>query len=514
MLKLLPILLLISLIAFSAHAKTLTIAYDSEPVTLDLHEISSGGIIQLSHTVCDPLIRWTQDSQFEPRLASSWQRIDENTMRFHLRKGVKFHSGRELTAKDIEFTLYRLKRSIDYKGIFLNIIGFNAIDDYTFDLLTDGPYPLVENTATYFFPLDSEFYSGLDERGRKKDEIIRHGDSFASKNISCTGPFTIASRESGVRIVFERFQAYWDTDSPGNITRIIQIPIKDDNARVESLLSSNTDFAAPIPPSQLDRVDSTEDVNLVTMSGTRIILLQMNQKRQPAFKDVRVRKAVVHAINNEGIVKDVMKDFATAAGQLSAKGYVGHNPALKPRFDLAKAKALMAEAGYSEGFDITMMSPNNRYVNDAAVAEAAVEMLAKINIRAKLTTMPKAQYWIKFDERAADIMLIGWQSDTGDSANISEFLAMTPDPDTGYGQYNSGNYSNSEVDRLVLESAKITNPDKRAAILQQVEAILHEDAAFVPLHWQNRSWGARVGVDIEPIVNDFNLPYLGDLVID
>lgn len=514
MLKHITATLLTGLMAFSAHASTLKIAYDSEPVTLDIHELSSTGVIQLSHTVCDPLIRWTKESQFEPRLAQSWQRINQNTMRIYLRKGVKFHSGREMTTKDIEFTLQRLKNSIDYKGVFLHIIGFEAIDDHTFDLETDGPYPLVENTLTYLFPLDSEFYSGVDVRGRNKDEIIKHGDSYASSHISCTGPFTVASRDPGKKIVFERFQDYWDMTSPGNVARIIQVAIKDDNARVESLLSGEIDFAAPIPPSQLGRVENAKGIELVTMSGTRIILLQMNQKRQPAFADARVRAAVVYTINNERIVKDVMKNFATAAGQLSPRGYVGHNPSLRPRFDLDKARALMEQAGYSEGFDVTMMSPNNRYVNDALIAETARRMLADINIRANLTTMPKAQYWVKFDERAADIMLIGWQSDTGDSANIVEFLAMTPDASTGYGQYNSGNYSNPEVDRLVRESAKTTNPDRRAAILQQVETLLHHDAAFVPLHWQDRAWGARAGVNIEPIVNDFNLPYLGDLVID
>ena len=501
-------------VVLPAQAKTLRLAYDADPVSLDLHEQLSGGTLQLSHMVCDPLIRWNQDLGFDPRAASSWERINETTVRFNLRKGVKHHSGREMTAKDVVFTFNRLKQSEDFKGIFVNFEGVNAVDDYTVDVVTVGPYPLVEHTATYIFPLDSEFYTGTDDRGLDKSEIVKHGDSFASSNISCTGPFTVTSREQGIEVVFDRFADYWDTDSPGNVDQIIFTPIKEAPTRVAALLAGDIDFAAPIPPTDLDRIASTEGVDLVTMSGTRIITFQLNQNRRPELADPRVRLAIVHAVNNEGIVKKIMKKFGTAAAQQSPKGYQGHNENLKPRFDLEKAKALMEEAGYADGFDVTMMAPNNRYVNDAKIAEAVAGMLAKINIRVDLTTMPKAQYWPKFDERAADIMMIGWHSDTEDSANFSEFLTMTPDEETGYGQYNSGNYSNAELDQLVLASASETDPAKRTEMLQKVEQILHDEAAFVPLHWQDRAWAARSGVNIAEIVNVMNFPYLGDLVME
>ena len=502
------------LLAVPIHAKTLKLAYDADPVSLDLHEQLSGGTLQLSHMVCDPLIRWNQDLGFDARVASSWQRQNDTTVRFNLRTGVKFHSGREMTAKDVKFTFDRLKESEDFKGIFANFTEAEIIDDHTIDLITDGPYPLVEHTATYIFPLDSEFYTGTDERGRDKGEIIKHGDSFASANISCTGPYTVASREQGVKVVFDRFKDYWDADSPGNVDRIVFTPIKENPTRVAALLSGDIDFAAPIPPTDLVRIDNSDKVDLVTMSGTRIITFQLNQKRRHEFADARVRQAIVHAINNAGIVEKIMKKFGTAAAQQSPKGYLGHNAALAPRYDLEKAKALLAEAGYADGFTVTMMAPNNRYVNDAKIAEAVAGMLAKINIQVDLTTMPKAQYWPKYDERAADIMMIGWHSDTEDSANFSEFLTMTPDEETGYGQYNSGNYSNAEVDQLVLDSAKQTDAAKRAQMLQRVEQILYDEAAFVPLHWQDRAWAARKGVHIDKIVNVMNFPYLGDLVMD
>ncbi len=489
-------------------AQTLNFAYDADPVSLDPHEQLSGGTLQLSHMVFDPLVRWTRDMKFEPRLAESWERIDDTTIRFKLRHGVKFHTGNEMTAEDVVYTIQRLKSSPDFKGIFAGWVSAQAIGDDIVEVRTDGPSPLVLHTATYVFPLDKDFYT---EGG---DEIVKHGNSFASRNVSGTGPFTIAEREQGVKVVFKRNPDYWDSASPGNVQTAILTPIKEAPTRVAALLSGDVDFIAPVPPTDLERIKADPAVNLVTMTGTRIITLQLNQQRQPAFRDVRVRQAIVHAINNEGIVQKIMKGFATPAGQLSPPGYLGHNPRLKPRYDLAKARALMEEAGYAEGFDTTMMCPNNRYVNDFKICEAAAAMLSKINIRVDLTTMPKAQYWPKFDERAADIMMIGWHSDTEDSANFYEFLTMTPNPETGRGQYNSGNYSNPEVDRLTLASLTELDEKKRAEMLQRVEEILYNEAAFVPLHWQNLAWAARKGVHIEDVVNVMNFPYLGDLVIE
>lgn len=498
-----------------AHAQTtVKVAYDADPVSLDPHEQLSGGTLQLSHMVFDPLVRWTQDLQFEPRLAESWEQIDPLTTRFHLRDGVTFHSGNTLTAADVDWTFDRLKESPDFKGIFSLFTDVKVIDDNTFDLITSEPYPLVLHTATYIFPMDSAFYTGTTEDGRDKSELVKHGDSFASRNISGTGPFVVTSREQGVKVVFDRFANYWDTASPGNVDTVILTPIKEDPTRVAALLSGDVDFIAPVPPTDLKRVDQNADTQLITMPGTRIITFQMNQERVEAFKDVRVRKAIDYAVNNAGIVDRIMRGFGTVGAQASPAGYLGHDPSLAPRYDLARAKELMAEAGYADGFEITMMAPNNRYVNDDKIAQAVASMLSKINIKVDLQTMPKAQYWPKFDERAADMMMIGWHADTEDSANFHQFLSACPDQETGNGQYNSGAFCNTEADALMNAANSETDVAKRGDMLRKMEGILYEDAAFIPLHWQNLAWGARSGVHAEKIVNALNFPYFGDLVVD
>ncbi len=507
----LTVLMLLSL-GTLAGAKTLKVGLDAGPVSQDPQVQLSGGMLQYSHWVFDPLVRYAQDMSFEPRLAEKWERLDDLTMRFYLRKGVKFHSGNPFTAKDVKFTFERFYESPDFKGLFTPFEGCTIVDDHTIDIKTKKPYALLINMATYIFPLDSKFYSGTDDTGQPKDAVVKIGPSFALHNSSGTGAYKVVEWEQGARYVFERFADYWDKNSPGNVDKIVLTPIKEGPTRVAALLSGDVDFISPVPPQDFQRIRGSKKVKLVTYSGGRIITIQLNQKRRAEFKDVRVRQAIVHAINNVGIAKKIMKGTATPAGQQGPKGYMGYTPSLDPRYDLKKAKALMKEAGLENGFECTMIAPNNRYVNDEKIAEAVVSMLAKIKIKVNLKTMPKAQYWDEFDAQVADIQMIGWHSDTEDSGNFSEFLGMCPNKETGYGQYNSGNYCNPKIDELTMAAQTETDLKKRTAILQGIEKILYDEAAFVPFHWQNHSYAGKNKVGIKQIVNTMNFPYFGDLV--
>ncbi len=500
-------------ITVCANAKTLKVGLDADPVSLDPQVQLAGGQMQYSHWVFDPLVRWTRDLTFEPRLATRWERMDDLTMRFYLRKGVKFHSGNMFSAKDVKWSFDRMRKSVDFKGLLEPFAGCDIVDEFTVDIKTSNPYALLLNMATYFFAMDSKFYTGTDENGQPKDTILKIGESFALNHESGTGAYVVTRREHGVVLEMERFKDYWDTKSPGNVTRLLLTPIKENATRVAALLAGDVDFISPVPPQDFKRIQSDDKVKLVTQSGGRIITFQMNPNRVEAFKDVRVRQAVVHAVNNEGIAQKIMKGTATVAAQQGPKGYAGYKENLAPRYDLAKARALMKAAGYTDGFEITMMAPNNRYVNDAKIAEATAQMLSKIGIKVNLKTMPKAQYWNEFDARAADMMMIGWHADTEDSGNFSEFLAMCPDAETGMGQFNSG-YCNPRVDELTIAAQSETDLDKRAGILREIEQILYDDAAFVPFHWQNHSYGAKKNIRVKPVVNVLNFPYFGDIVVE
>ncbi|HBM28623.1 MAG TPA: nickel/dipeptide/oligopeptide ABC transporter substrate-binding protein, partial [Halomonas sp.] len=240
---------------------------------------------------------------------------DDTTMRMTLREGVTFHSGNPFTAKDVVWTIERLKESPDYRAIFDPVASAEAIDDYTVEITTSEPYPLLLNLATYIFPMDSEFYTGETEEGNDKAEIVKAGNSFASRNVSGTGPFIVTDRRQGVRVDFKRFEDYWDTESEGNVSEIILTPIAENASRVAALLSGGVDFIDAVPPNDLDRVRDADGVELVEVPGTRIIGFQLNEERVEAFQDARVRQAVDLAINQEGIADRLMRGFATPAGQ-------------------------------------------------------------------------------------------------------------------------------------------------------------------------------------------------------
>ncbi|ABM29810.1 ABC transporter substrate-binding protein [Nitratidesulfovibrio vulgaris] len=499
-------------IANAAEGKTFRIAMASDPESLDPHMQLSGPILAYSHWVFDPLVRWTPDMKFEARLAEKWEQINPTTMRFHLRKGVKFHSGNPFTAKDVAWTLDRLKKSPDFKGLFIKFAEPKVIDDNTIDIITTEPYGLVMNLATYIFPMDSKFYTGTDAKGQPKDAIVKSGYSFANDNASGTGPYSVAEREQGVKLILKANKGYWG--KRGNVDTIELTPIKNEATRVAAILKGDVDFISPVPVQDYDQLSKNADVELITMPSARIITIQLNQKKFPQFADKRVREAIIAATDTAGIVAKVMKGYTTTTQQQAPKGFAGYIADLKPRYNLDNAKKLMKDAGFEKGFEVSMIAPNNRYVNDEKIAQAFVSMMARINIKVNLKTMPKAQYWDQFDAQVADIQMIGWHPDTEDTANYSEYLLMTPNKDTGMGQYNSGNYANPKFDALIDAANRETDPAKRDALLKESEQMAYNDAAFVPLHWEPLSWAARKTVkNAKQVVNAQDFPYFGDLMM-
>ena len=500
-------------ISFNLYAANITVALDADPESLDVYEQLSGGILQFAHMSYDPLVRLTKDMKFEGRLAESWEQLDAKTVRFHLRKGVKFHTGNPFTADDVIWTYNRILKSEDYKGLYEVYEGMKKVDDFTVDLVAKVPYPLALQNATYIFPMDSKFYTGKTEDGKDKAEIVKAAGTYAATHVSGTGPYKVVTREQGVKLELERNADYWDKASGSNVDKLKIVPIKEDATRVAALLSGDVDMIAPVAPNDQDRVKKAANVKFVTEPSDRIVLFEMNQKTQPAFADKRVRQAVNLAVNQNGIVEKIMKGFATPAGQLSPAGYLGHVDDLKPGYDLTKAKALMKEAGYDKGFKVTMISTNNRYINDAKIAQAVAAMLSKINIKVELKTMPKAQYWPEFDKCASDMQIIGWQSDTVDSGNYFEYLVQTRDDKTGKGQYNCGGYSNAEVDKLIAESNAEVDVAKRSEMLKKIEKILADDAAVLPIQWQNLAWAGKSKLNVDEIVNGRDLPVYGNLKV-
>lgn len=489
-----------------AQSKQLRIAVEGALVSLDPHEQLSETGEQYAHTVFDPLVRWRQDGTFEPRLATSWAQLDRSTLRLFLRKDVLFHSGNAMTADDVLFSLARLQRSVDFKGLFNVIERVEKIDNYTVDLHTRHPYPLLLNVLAYAFILDSKFYAG-------RDEVIKYQATFASQHASGSGPYTVTKRIVGQVLEVTRNPRYWDSEATGNVDTLTFIPIRSDSTRLAALLSGEVDVASPIAPVDIERVQRNPALKMFVEPGTRIVMLQLNQQRRTELKDPRIRKAIRLAINEPLLVQKVLRNMGTAAGQLSAPSFLGHLEDLQPEYNPDLARALMREAGYEKGFRLTMMAPNNRYMADEQIAQAVAAMLAKINIQVDLKTFPKAQYFQFYDQRAADILMLGWQADTFDSNNIFEFVLACSDTTKGTGVYNSAGFCSAAIDSDIAQANREMNPEQRVRTLQRIERTAREEEAVLPLYWQPLVWASKQEVPLESVINFLNVPYWGDLTV-
>jgi len=500
-------------LAVNAQAKTLKLALDADPPRLDYMSQLSGNLLSYAEWVFDPLVRWTKDMKIENRLAEKIELKDPLTMVVTLRKGVTFHSGNPMTAADVVWTFERARKAPDWKALYAAFKEAKALDDHTVQFTFERPEPLAVNLMTYIYPMDSKFYTGKDAQGKDKDLISKTDPVFANSNASGTGAFKVVSYEPQVKMVLERNTAWWDKKSKGNVTQIVLTPIKNPGTRTAALLSGDVDFINPVNPQDQDLIKKDQNLALVNMASTRVITVGLNPTAQPEFKDVRVRQAVIAAVNNAGIVDKIMNKLTVPANQFSAKGMSGFNPDLKPRFDLEKAKKLMKEAGYEKGFTVTMIAPNNRYTNDEKIAEAIVGMLARINVKVDLKTMPIAQYWPEFQKKQASLQMVGWHPDTEDSANFFEFLTFCENKEKGWGAYSSG-YCNPKLDELVMSASTETDLKKRNKILQDAEKMAYDDAPSITLHFEPLSWAAKKNVKLETCINQQNFLYLGDLVIE
>ena len=448
---------------------------------------------------------------------------DGSVWTFTLRKDSKWSDGSPCSARDFE---YSFKRQLDpataapYASFLYDIkngeafnkkqitdakeVGVRAKDDWTLEVTLEGPRG--------YFPVLSAYSAALPGH---KGSIEKYGDKWTeAANIVGNGPFVLDVWEHNKVIILKKNKHFFGAK---DITlEKVTIPIIPIASGVLPYENNEIDLTR-LQTADLKRFQSdpktAKEVFRFPYPGTWYLLPQVTK---PPFDNLKVRQAVAYAIPYQKIMDAVLFGlskpmFGAPAGKTTEVAWPQPHAF---NTDIEKAKALMAEAGYADGFSVSMMAPNNRYIEDQRIAQAVAAMLAKINIKVDLQTMPKAQYWQRFDERAADIMMIGWQSDTQDSANFYEFLVMTPDTKTGYGQYNAGNYSNPEVDRLTLETQTMTDPKVRAEILRKIERILYDDAALVPLHWQHLSWVAAKSVHIGPVLNVIDMPYLGDLVME
>jgi len=405
-----------------SNAETLRWARAGDALTLDPHAQNEGPTSALAHQIMETLVMRDHSGTIVPALATQWAPSPDNPdiWVFKLREGVTFHDGAAFDSADVKFILDRaMTEDSDYKELLASVKEIRAPDVYTIEIVTDGPNPIMPNNLTNMFIMDAEWAAA--NNATKVQDYEGGEDTFAAKNANGTGPYKLLSREPDVKTVLEANEDYWGKgEFPLEVTEIIYTPIQNAATRVAALLSGEVDFIQDVPVQDLERVAGTEGLDVRTAPQNRVIFFGMNSgaadiandnvEGKNPLADVRVRQAMNKAINRDAIQQIVMRGQSARAGMIAPPFVNGWDKAMDASSvtDIEGAKALMAEAGYGDGFSIQLDCPNDRYVNDEGICQAAVGMLAQIGVTVNLDAKPKAQHFPLINTQETDFYMLGW----------------------------------------------------------------------------------------------------------
>ncbi|MDE4272751.1 ABC transporter substrate-binding protein [Phaeobacter gallaeciensis] len=477
-----------------------------DALTMDPHSQNEGPTIAMNGQIYESLVTRDADLTLQPELAESWE-AGSDGWTFKLRKGVKFHDGADFTAEDVVFSFERANHEAsDYKEQAKNVTSVEVIDDYTVKLMTDGPNPILPNQLTSIYMMDKG-WSEANNVTAPQDFKAKE-ETYAVRNANGTGPFSLVSRAPDELTVLERNAAWWGNDMfPGNIDKIEYRPISNAATRVAALLSGEVDFVLDPPLQDLKRIEAADGLGVKTVAQIRSIFFGMDQgvdKLRSSdvdgnpFKDKRVREAFNLAIDKAAIQRVVMEGLSFPTGMITPPGVLGNTPDNDASygFDPEKAKSLLTEAGYPDGFSIQLDCPNNRYNNDEKICQAAVAMLAKIGVKVNLDAIPKAQHFPKIQKRESDFYMLGWGVPTLDSHYVFSYLL------DGEGSWNATGYDNARVNEITDAITTEIDIDKRTALIDEAWDLVKADIPYVPIHHQVLAWGISDKVDIAIAADD------------
>ncbi|MEO1018287.1 MAG: ABC transporter substrate-binding protein [Pseudomonadota bacterium] len=472
----------------------LVVGQIAEPKSMDPSAVTAVNDFRILVNLYDGLVRFKDGAlEVEPALAESWEiSEDGKTYTFQLKEGVNFHDGTPFNADAVKFTFDRmLDESHPYNdtGPFPLSFFFSAveetevIDDTTVRFHLAEPYaPFLSNLA---------YPTGLIV---SPAAVEQHGADFG-RNPSGTGPFSFRVWESNRQVALEQNADYWDGAPP--LRGVVFRPITDANARVSEMLSGGIDLMVEVPPDNVSLFADDPQFQMFEQAGPHLWFLILNVK-EPPFDDVRMRQALNYAIDKETLVNDVLQGTATVAtGPTPAAFAWAYNESLEPYpHDQEKAKALISEAGYGDGVDVTFFvtEGGSGMLDPVPMGTAIQADLAEVGINAKIETYE----WNTF----LDLVNPGLEG----KANMAEMAWMTNDPDTlpflalrteampDQGGFNSGYYSNPEVDELLEAARRATDQDERARLYKEMQVIVYEDApwAFIASWKQNAAAAANV----------------------
>jgi peptide/nickel transport system substrate-binding protein len=475
------------------------------------HNLSPNNSLLLN--IYEPLINRDPDGKLVPALAVSWKALDDLTWEFKLRKGVKFHDGSPFSAEDVVATMKRIPNvpnSPSSMATFVKpIVETKVVDPYTIVFKTAAPHVLLPSDMASFYIVPKAIA-----------ETATTADFNSGKAAIGTGPYKFAEYVPNQRVVMKANYGYWGGEEPWD--KITWKILSNPAARVAALLSGDVQMIETVPTSDIAKLSADKNFRLADKVSNRVIyvhLHQWNDKPPPGvtgkdgkpldrnpFRDPRVRKALSIAINRDAIAQRIMEGKAVPAGQLLADQFFGTSRKLKPpKYDPEGAKKLLAEAGYPDGFALTIYGPNNRYINDEKIAQAIAQFYARAGIDAKVETMPSSVYFTKATQGEFGYMLLGWGTESNEQGSSLRSLLATQDLSKGMGVTNRAHYSNPALDKQIAEAMATMDDRKREAMIQQAAETAMNDTALIPIHFEVSTWATAKGYKYTPRTDQYTL---------
>src|SRR4051794_1555807 len=501
---------LTTLVVPPASAQSLRYANQGDLKSLDPYTLRESTTIAHHGHVYEGLTARDKDLSIIPALAESWEIPEPTRWRFHLRKNVKFQNGDPFTADDVVFSVERVRaKGSDFQSLVPADAKVVKVDDHTVDFVLSTPNPIMNSQWDAWYIMDKKWAE--ENNCAAPTPVAATTPSYCSLHANGTGPFSIESHQPGVKTVFKANPNWWGKPEH-NLKEIIFTPINSDATRLAALLSGEVDVVEPVPIQDIARVNASPNATVLTGPELRTIFLGMDQirdellfsniKGKNPFKDIRVREAFFKAIDIDLIKNRVMRGLSTpSALMIAPQLFPLSKEFTRPKLDPDGAKKLLAEAGYPEGFEVTMDCPNDRYVNDGAICEAVVGMLARIGVKIDLLAQPKQQYFAKVLKPGGfktSFYLLGWTPASSDSHNVlHDIMGCRDDPkDSARGEANLGGYCNKQLDALTDKILLETDTAKRDQMIKQAFEIGIKDYGYIPLHQQALAWGVSKKVKI------------------
>ena len=496
----------ITILVGPARAQTLRWASQGDPQTMDPHSQNESLTNAMNGQVYEFLIGRDKQLNLVPQLATEWKQTGPLQWRVKLRPNVKFHDGSPFTADDVVFSINRAKEPTSQIAVYANAVGdVKKIDDLTVEFNLAQVNPIFLQHINTLFIMSKSWCEK--NKAAKPQDFTNREEAYTAYNANGTGPYMLVKREPDVKTTYKRNPNWWGKPE-GNVQDVVYTPIKQDATRLAALISGEIDFVLDPPPRDLERLRGGGQVKVIEGLENRVVFIGMDQGRDELlyssvkgknpFKDVRVRRALYQAIDIETIKTKLMNGQSVPTGAVIPSPLGDFNdPEIEKRlpYDVAAARKLMTEAGYPDGFQVTLDCPNNRYINDEKICIALASMWAQIKLKVNVNAMPRATYFPKLDKLDTSLYMLGWGGSITDAETT--FTPIYRNRGVGgIGSYNYGNYTDDKLDAVAAAQSKEPDPEKRKALIKEGFR-LHNDAVHhIPLHRQFIPWAARNNVAV------------------